>query len=42
MLKWDLGEGWEAASDDEFTKESSSSFVAHKDCTNGVRQVQEI
>lgn len=36
VLKWDLNEGWEAASDDEFTKEPSSSFVAHKDCTNGV------
>lgn len=42
VLKWDLSEGWEAASKDEFTKEPSSTYMAHQDCTNGVRQVQEI
>lgn len=36
ILKWDLDENQETPGSDDFTKEPSSAFMAHKDCTNGV------
>ncbi|KAG0729847.1 Telomerase Cajal body protein 1 [Chionoecetes opilio] len=36
VLKWDLEKDGEAASGDDFLKEPSAMFEAHKDCTNGV------